>query len=266
MIFLPSVSLSLRSKRSASCLLLGLSFLPITALGIVDVHDEYYAAPEAATLSVVSVDFSGASGNDSRQSFSLEGHQLWRREDQTILLIGSYAKADSGGADTADNRFLHARYVRALTGRSGVEGFLQTQQDRFQKLDARHLLGVGYRFETLSPDRRRVLLGLGGFAERERFVDLATTETNYRANVYLTAEIPLSLANASTLSLSAYVQPKFSDPSDLRSIAMIKFETQLTQAFSMDLTVAFDNDSNPLSGVDAQNLRYSSGITYKFKK
>ena len=111
-----------------------------------------------------------------------------------------------------------------------------------------------------------MLLGLGGFAERERFVDLATTETNYRANVYLTAEIPLSLANASTLSLSAYVQPKFSDPSDLRSIAMIKFETQLTQAFSMDLTVAFDNDSNPLSGVDAQNLRYSSGITYKFKK
>jgi hypothetical protein len=84
--------------------------------------------------------------------------------------------------------------------------------------------------------------------------------------VYLTSEIPLNLANASTLSLSAYVQPKFSDPSDLRSIAMIKFETQLTQAFSMDLTVAFDNDSNPLSGVDAQNLRYSSGITYKFKK
>ena len=143
MIFLPSVSFSLRSKRSASCLLLGLSFLPLTALGIVDVHDEYYAAPEAATLSVVSVDFSGASGNDSRQSFSLEGHQLWRREDQTILLIGSYAKADSGGADTADNRFLHARYVRALTGRSGVEGFLQTQQDRFQKLDARHLIGGG---------------------------------------------------------------------------------------------------------------------------
>ena len=34
-------------------------------------RNEYYAAPEAATLSVVSVDFSGASGNDSRQSFSL---------------------------------------------------------------------------------------------------------------------------------------------------------------------------------------------------
>jgi len=264
--FTPSASHSLRFKLSASCLLLWLPFLPFSALGIVDVHDEYYAAPEAATLSVISVDFSGASGNDSRQSFSVEGHQLWRREDQTILLIGSYAKADAGGADTADNRFLHARYVKALTGRSGIEGFLQSQQDRFQKLDARHLIGVGYRFEAVSPNRRRVLLGVGGFAEREQFVDLATTETSYRANVYLTSEIPLNLANASTLSLSAYVQPKFSDPSDLRSIAMIKFETQLTQSFSMDLTVAFDNDSNPLSGVDAQNLRYSSGITYKFRK
>ena len=263
---MPLATHRLRSKLLARYLLLCLPILPLTALGIVDVHDEYYAAPEAATLSVVSVDFSGASGNDSRQSFSLEGHQLWRREDQTILLIGSYAKADSRGADTADNRFLHARYVRALTGRSGVEGFLQTQQDRFQKLDARHLIGVGYRFETRSPNQRRVLLGLGGFAEREQFVDLVAAETNYRANVYVTAEVPLNFTNQTTLSLSAYVQPKFSDPSDLRSIAMIKFETQLTQAFSMDLTVAFDNDSNPLSGVDAQNLRYSSGITYKFKK
>ena len=266
MILMLSVSPSLRSKVSAKYLLFCLSALPLTALGIVDVHDEYYAAPEAATLSVISVDFSGASGNDSRQSFSVEGHQLWRRENQTILLIGSYAKADSGGADTADNRFLHARYVRALTGRSGVEGFVQTQQDRFQKLDARHLMGVGYRFETRSSSQTRVLLGLGGFAERERFVDLVRAETNYRANVYVTAEIPLNFTNQTTLSLSAYAQPKFSDPSDLRSIAMIKFETQLTQAFSMDLTVAFDDDSNPLSGVDAQNLRYSSGITYKFKK
>ena len=262
---MPSANFLLRSLLPSS-LLLVLPFIPLTALGIVDVHDEYYAAPEAATLSVVSVDFSGASGNDSRQSFSLEGHQLWRRPGQTILLIGSYAKADSGGADTADNRFLHARYVKAFTARSGIEGFLQTQQDRLQKLDARHLIGGGYRFETRSPDERRVLLGIGGFAERERFVDLATTETNYRANVYLTAEIPLNFTNASTLSLSAYGQPKFSDPSDIRSIAMIKFETQLTAAFSMDLTVAFDHDSNPLSGVDAQNLRYSSGITYKFQK
>ena len=68
---MPLATHRLRSKLLARYLLLCLPILPLTALGIVDVHDEYYAAPEAATLSVVSVDFSGASGNDSRQSFSL---------------------------------------------------------------------------------------------------------------------------------------------------------------------------------------------------
>ena len=60
---MPSANFLLRSLLPSS-LLFVLPFIPLTALGIVDVHDEYYAAPEAATLSVVSVDFSGASGND----------------------------------------------------------------------------------------------------------------------------------------------------------------------------------------------------------
>ena len=242
------------------------SLNPALTWAIVDVHDQYYAAPEAEVLSAWSFDFSGASGNDARQDFAIETHNLWRSEQRTWMLIGRYARADSGGSDTADNRFLHARFVNGLTERSGIEVFLQTQQDRFQKLDRRHLIGAGYRFERQGDDESRLLFGLGGLAERERYVGLKTTESSYRANLYMTAEIPVALAVPTSFSLSGYLQPKFDDFGDLRSIAVARFKTQLTDALALDITVAIDHDSNPISGVDAQNVRYSSGITYTFQR
>ena len=251
---------------SVSLLWMVLAMGSTNARAIVDVQDEYYTAPDAAVLSVWSLDFSGASGNDARQTLAIETHNLWRFNDQTLMLIGSYARADSGGLDTADNQFLHGRYVRNLRKGGGIEGYIQTQQDRFQRLDARHVLGGGYRFERGSAETQRLLLGVGGLVERERYVDRARTETNYRANLYLTTELPLDLAAGASASFSAYLQPKFDDPGDLRSIAVAKFEAQLSAALSLQITIAYDHDSNPLSGVDAQNIRYASGITYKFQR
>ena len=78
--------------------------------------------------------------------------------------------------------------------------------------------------------------------------------------------VALDLAAGASASFSAYLQPKFDDPGDLRSIAVAKFEAQLSAALSLEITIAYDHDSNPLSGVDAQNIRYASGITYKFQR
>jgi hypothetical protein len=255
-----------RYRRWMSGLVLAVAAVPTTTWAIVDVQDEYYTAPDAEVLSAWSLDFSGATGNDARQTFSLETHNLWRTEDRTLMLIGSYSRADSGGRDTADNQFLHGRYVRALAAGRGIEGYVQTQKDRFQRLDSRHVIGVGYRLEREYESKRRLLLGIGGLVERERYVDLARSETNQRANIYLTTEIPLALATAASVSFSAYLQPKFDDPGDLRSIALAKFEVKISSALLMDLTVAYDHDSNPLSGVEPQNVRYASGLTYRFQR
>ena len=181
-----------QSAMAAFMLLMAIfSLNPALTWAIVDVHDQYYAAPEAEVLSAWSFDFSGASGNDARQDFAIETHNLWRSEQRTWMLIGRYARADSGGSDTADNRFLHARFVNGLTSARALKLFLQTQQDRFQKLKSRHLAGFGYRIERNPKTGHRLLLGLGGFIEREAYTTLADRETAYRANLYLTADIPI---------------------------------------------------------------------------
>jgi len=43
-----------------------------------------------------------------------------------------------------------------------------------------HVLGAGYRYEPMKEQGSRILLDVGGLVEQERYLTLASTETNYR--------------------------------------------------------------------------------------
>jgi hypothetical protein len=181
------------------------------------------------------------------------------------MLVANYAKAESNDLETEDNQFAHLRYVHKFEGGQGVEVFAQVQRNRFQKLASRQLLGGGYRWDRSTALGPRRLFGIGLFHEQEELVALAEKEKVWRGNLYATFNVPLDLARGSSLNFSAYVQPDIENFADLRSIAVAKFVVQLTDRLSIDFTLAYDHDSKPAFGVDAQNFRYSSGPTYIFK-
>lgn len=233
--------------------------------GIVDVHEQYFAAPESSKLSSWSFDLSGATGNDDRQAISIETHNLLRDENRTWLFVANYSKAESNDLETEDNQFAHVRYVHHVDDGRGIEVFGQAQRNRFQKLASRYLLGAGYRWDLSHSSGPRRLFGVGLFREQEELVTLAEKESVWRGNLYATFNIPLDVAKGSSLNFSAYVQPDIENFGDLRSIAVAKFIVQLTDRLSIDFTLAYDHDSQPAFGIDAQNFRYSSGPTYTFK-
>jgi len=250
--------------RSGLVLLLGL-LLSSSAAAIVDVNGQYFAEPDAALFSSISLDFSGASGNDQRSEVSIDSHSIWRRDRSTWLLIGSYQAAESEGRDTADNAFFHVRYVRKLAS-GGLEFYAQGQRDRFQKLDSRRLFGLGYRVDWHSEQGDLdVLVGIGLMQEQERFVESTDRAEQVRANLYLTLSLPLGLAGKTRWSLSAYAQPGLSG-GGMRSIAVTKIATKLTDKLSLELSVAYDHDNKPTFGVNSENFRYTSGLTYTFSR
>lgn len=250
--------------RFGPVLFLGL-LLSSPAAAIVDVNDQYFAEPDAAMFSALSVDFSGARGNDQRSEFGIDSHSIWRRKRSTWLLIGSYQTAESEGRDTADNAFVHVRYVRKLAS-GGLEFYAQGQRDRFQKLDSRKLVGLGYRFDWRSEQRDLgALIGIGLMHEEERFVEETDRVKQVRANFYLTLSLPVGLARQTRWSLSAHAQPGLSG-GGMRSIAVTKIATKLTDKLSLDFSVAYDHDSKPIFGVNSENLRYTSGLTYTFSR
>jgi len=259
-----SAGLSVRSGLVFVCLL-GITGWSFSAHAIVDVHEQYFASPDSSRLSSWSFDVSGATGNDDRQAISVETHNLLRRERSTWMLVANYAKAESNDLETEDNQFAHLRYVHKFEGGQGAEVFAQVQRNRFQKLASRQLLGGGYRWDRSTALGPRRLFGIGLFHEQEELVALAEKEKVWRGNLYATFNVPLDLARGSSLNFSAYVQPDIENFADLRSIAVAKFVVQLTDRLSIDFTLAYDHDSKPAFGVDAQNFRYSSGPTYIFK-
>ncbi|MBT3427948.1 MAG: DUF481 domain-containing protein [Gammaproteobacteria bacterium] len=250
--------------RLESVLLIGL-LLSSSAWAIVDVNDQYFAEPDATVFSSLSFDLNGASGNDNRSSFGIDSHTLFRGDKSTWLLIGSYQAEQSEGRDTVDNAFVHVRYVRKLaTG--GVEFYVQGQRDRFQKLDSRRLFGAGYRFDWQNSEGNiDALIGIGVMQEQERFVDVAAQESRSRANIYLTLSMPIGQTRQTRWSLSAFAQPGLS-AGGMRSIAVTKIVTKLTDKLSLDLSLAYDHDSQPTYGVNSDNFRYTSGLTYTFRK
>ena len=92
---------------------------------IVDVHEQYFAAPESSKLSSWSFDLSGATGNDDRQAISIETHNLLRGYKSTWLFVADYARAESNNLETEDNQFAHLRYVHKMGGGQGLEVFAQ---------------------------------------------------------------------------------------------------------------------------------------------
>ena len=232
---------------------------------IVDVHEQYFAAPESSKLSSWSFDVSGATGNDDRQAVSIKTHNLLRGDKSTWLFVADYARAESNNLETEDNQFAHLRYVHKIEAGRGIEVFAQIQRNRFQKLVTRQLFGAGYRWDSSETKVSRTLFGVGVFREREQSLSLADKENVWRGNFYSTFNLPLDLALGSSLNFSVYVQPDVENFSDLRSIAVAKFVVQLTERLSVDFTIGYDHDSKPAFGVDAQNFRYSSGPTYIFK-
>ena len=81
---------------------------------IVDVHEQYFAAPGSSKLSSWSFDISGATGNDDRQAVSIKTHNLLRGDKSTRLFGADYARAETNNLQTEDNQIAHLRYVQKI--------------------------------------------------------------------------------------------------------------------------------------------------------
>lgn len=255
----------LKMKQCHGLVLLISLLVSSPSWAIVDVNDQYFAEPDATVFSSLTFDLNGASGNDNRSAFGIDSHTLFRGENSTWLLIGSYQAEESEGRDTVDNAFVHVRYVRKLSS-GGLEFYVQGQRDRFQKLDSRRLVGAGYRYDWQNSEGNiDALVGIGVMQEQERFVDVAAQESRSRANIYLTLSMPIGKTRQTRWSLSAFVQPGLFE-GGIRSVAVTKIVTKLTDKLSLDFSLAYDHNSRPIPGVNSDNFRYTSGLTYTFRR
>jgi hypothetical protein len=163
-----------------------------------------------------------------------------------------------------DKSFAHARYDYAFARVVSWEVFTQAQSDVFQLIKIRNLVGTGPRFTLYDDGRFSLFLGVGAMWEHDVYeVALggpdARLQNTTRANVYLAAHA--TLTDGIDVVTTTYVQPRSTDPSDVRVLSESGFIFKIASWLSTSISFVGHYDSNPPPGVLPTDTELKNAIT-----
>jgi putative salt-induced outer membrane protein YdiY len=148
----------------------------------------------------------------------------------------------------------------------GYEVFTQYEEDRFNTLSKRSLLGAGTRYTlTQQQDQKQANhFGAGLFYEEEQYsrpLNLEA-ETTVRLNLYwaFRKKLAENLRYTSTL----YFQPKAEDLQDQKGIWQNSLTISVTSTINLSLTWDIEHDTKTPTNADSTSTNYNSVLIYNF--
>ena len=190
-------------------------------------------------------------GNSQLLTGGGSGTLFWRQAAwlSLVMVTGAYGVKGTDGKWADDpyqaKIFEHLRVRRELGDGLSVETFAQHEYDRWRRLKLRVVAGGGMRYDTDVGKGLHVAAGLAYMAQWEELLkpkagDPLGLALEHRLSSYVVAALELS--ETSALSLTAYVQPKLGDFSDLRGLvdAAIVLAAGKTVAVRLNWAVGYD--------------------------
>jgi hypothetical protein len=223
--------------------------------------------PEGGFSSSFFLLFTTRSGNvDITQlSGNLRTDYVADRSTTFLILRGMYGWLS--GNPFSNEGLVHLRHIYRHRGWIHPEVFGQVDYDEARKLEFRSIGGAGFRFNIVEKESVKMSWGTAYMLEYERF-DLepdaghSKTETSHRWSNYLSLKIPLS--DTSAIVWTAYVQPRFDDFEDLKTLSEGRIETELTDVLSLTIAARLRYDSAPPDGVVKRDTFLLTGIGIQF--
>lgn len=246
--------------------LLALSFITVNASAITNIESERLNNVDEGTKGSISLSLDGRLGESDKLAFgtSVKLIRSFSRDELITIISRDYAEVDD--VVNTDETFLHLRYLTKHSNNWGHEVFTQYQEDRFDSLSKRSLLGVGARY-TLSqtPEQKQANhFGLGFFYEEEQYVRSLNLkdENTIRLNLYWAFRN--KLADNVLYTSTLYFQPKGEDLSDQKGIWQNSLSISVTSTISLSLTWDVEHDSSTPTGADNTETNYNSVLIYNF--
>lgn len=220
--------------------------------------------PATATLEG---SFAGRTGNVQSvvAGAAAIGAARYRRNRFFASTSADYARV--AGVTAVSKSFVHFRYDYELIAWLWPEIFVQQQQDKFQRLKLRELVGLGPRFILADEEELRLAYGTAYMFEYERVevaegapdksLSLAHRWSNYVAITWQPDARARFIA-------TAYIQPKFDDPSDFRVLFEAALTTDITKRLAVKVVGTVRHDSLPPTAVKPTDLEIKNSIVLKF--
>ena len=256
-------------------LLTGCSMLLLatSASAISDIESERPNLPEQGLDASVKLGLDGKTGNDEEVDYAGSAKLIYRINDEVFLFIADKEYGSTRDIKDTDNAFLHTRWTHIITPTWGVEGFAQWEQDEFDNLKSRVLLGGGGRYLLWQKqDVYSFTLGLGAFHEEEtqNLVSYQQTDNFWRVNAFYTYKYQVN--KMVSLINTTYVQPRIGEASDLRVLADFGLKVGITDSLAITIAYKVTYDSEPAQNFDIDppidnyktNTEYQTSIQYTF--
>lgn len=205
----------------------------------------------------------GASGGNSEYLSLVGGGRFqWQNAEQRLRLILD-GKRKSSGEDRIEEAVSgHIRHNHRILPWLHSLAFAQGQQNLFQRLRERFLIGLGGRVTLLDDGTTRIATGVSPMLEFERI----SGETGFDRDLRLSSFLLIggSLNDHVELTMISFIQPLWNRLSDARAIATVAVESRIIGPLSLICSADFHYDSEPPEKVETTDWSLETGLAVTF--
>lgn len=251
----------------AAAIALAAFFVTSTARAQINVEQLRADFRDKGALASIEGSFTGRTGNVRNivAGAAAMGAARYKRNGFFGSTQADYASF--GGETRVSKSFIHLRYDYEILYWLFPEAYVQQQQDKFQRLLLRELVGVGPRFVVFDEETLRIALGTAYMLEYER-INVPTGAPDdretlaHRSSNYATAT--WRIEKTVRMTGTVYVQPRFDLWSDLRVLLESAVMTDLGKRLSLKLLVMMRYDSAPPTSVKSTDLEVKNAFVLRF--
>lgn len=205
--------------------------------------------------------FSATGGNTENLTVTGSARGQWQGTTQRWRFLVDGTRSRAAGSTTEESSVTHLRHNARLNDRWATIAFAQHQHDRFQRLTARYLFGVGARWDWIRRERLEGSWGLTPMLEAEKIQE-ESTEVSARFSTFVSL---LGRVNdRTTVDLTAFVQPKADPLDDLRAVASASLKTAVSGKVSLHVQGSVGYDSDPADRVEKTDWKTRTGLSVDF--
>ncbi len=251
---------SQRTRHLAFTLAVGL-LIPPGARAQVNIEQHRPGAP--GTALTVDASVSLRSGNSDLFDVSGGARLVHQHDKRTWLALARVRYGENNGREYANSSFGHLRFTRWLSPTLAAETFTQLERDDFTLLQLRFLAGAGGRVRIAQDEHLSFFYGSALMLELEnldesRVVDHPAATESVRWSNYVSFR--WDITPRSSLSSTAYVQPRVNNFDDVRVLHDGALEAGITDTVSIRMVIRQRFDNGPPDNLEKYDLVLENGI------
>jgi len=204
-----------------------------------------------------------AQGNTEYFELDLSAAVQYAGDRHRVRALADAARRTASGVEIAEATLLHLRHNYRLTPVVHSLLFIQAQNNPFQRIDSRFLLGLGARFDVVRAESWEASLGAAYMRESEDLTDDDSGPTRRNRGSFF-ASIFGRLTEQALVDLYAFYQPVITDWSNARASVGSNLDVALVGQLTLVVGFRFAYNSEPAPEVEKDDMWLRTGLRINF--